>query len=214
MPNKKMVSAEADKAQKAENQKLAGEMGAALRKEMAGKGIDVSGLEMEMDENGKITVQGDKSNPEIMKAQAFLDEFTKKAKAGKSAVDEKEDDREAKRRAEEERRKMNHGGEESSTDLLTTAKAEKKSELGLDEVDLDAMPVAQRMNFMKARAWERAFPKNHEGVFRFAAASGVSDVRKDRYADDGGGDAASLYRRLMNGMGKFHDKPVRQAYSL
>lgn len=217
MPSNKMVSPEADKAQKAQNEKLAGDMGAALRDEMARKGIDISNLEMTIDENGKITVNGDKSDPNVMKAQAFLDEFTKMAKAGTAAAKEEEDgedDKTAKREAEEARRKMNHGEDESSTDLLTTAKVEKKSELGLDDVDLDSMPVAQRLSFMKARGWERAFPINHQGVFRFGAAKGVSDVKPDRYADDGGSDAASLYRRLVNGMGNFHDKPQSQSYSL
>lgn len=214
MPSNKMVSPEADKAKQAENEKLAADIGQSLRKDMAEKGIDVSNLEMEIGENGKITVKGDKNDPNVAKAQAFVDQFVKEAKAGKADAKEKDDDKEEKRLAEEERRKMIHGEDKSDTDLLTTARVEKKSELGLDDVDLESMPLAQRVNYMKARGWERAFPKNHEGVFRFTPANGVSDVKGGRYADDGGSDAASLYRRLMNGMGNFHDKPRSLSYSL
>ncbi len=214
----RVTSPEADKAQHAKNQEVATQMGEALREDMEKEGINTAGLEMEVDEKGRITVKGDLPEADLKAAQAFVDNFMKTAKAGGySGGEEGEEDAKARHEAGEERRAMHFGAEEEdmTPGVVASATGDGKaaSAAGGEEIDESAMSAKELRQHRTNQAWEKIFPKNHEGGFYLGAASGVSDIKPDRYQNTGGDDAASLYRRFLNGLGKFHDQPKSYRYA-
>ncbi len=80
MGKPEVVSPAADKARDEMNEKLGQELGQELRTVLEEEGVNVgSGINVEVDANGKITVIGDLGDPNLQKAQQVLDKFSKGA---------------------------------------------------------------------------------------------------------------------------------------
>ncbi len=212
----RVTSPEADKAQHEKNQNITAQMGEALREDMEKEGINTDGLEMTVDEKGKITVSGNLPEADLEMAQSFVDNFMKAAKTGGYAGGEAEgEDDQSASEAGDESRAMHFGDDAADTSpgVVASAKGDGTSDSG-DEVDESTMsPQALRLHRVN-QAWEKLFPANaNESNFYLGTGSDVSDVKSDRYLDTGDDSAANLYRRLLNGMEKFHDKPKSFRYA-
>ncbi len=84
-------------------------------------------------------------------------------------------------------------------------------------------PKALR-TFQTYVGWHRIMPKNGDNTFNLSGVGPVSDIRPRRYADAagsasgtnaGGGyadEAIGLYRKLMDGMGQFHEGRKKVTY--
>ncbi len=77
----KVVSEEADKAREEMTQGVSDELGRELRSVLEEQGVEVGeGIDVEIDENGKIKVVGDLKDPNLKLAQTVLDSFAQQAK--------------------------------------------------------------------------------------------------------------------------------------
>ncbi len=229
----KVVSPAADKAKDEENKKLSGELGGAVRDMLSQSGINMNGLELEIDESGKITVLGDPANQDKAKAQALLDQFTQETKAKSKVADDtaQSKDKRDLRTAEEERRdvllgKWKAGDDDhvpegfAKRDVVNSADKMKREE--------ENREFAKQVNSGdKTEAITRSFPMNQkvDTFFLGTVSGGVSDSRRPTYslaaaqqAGDGatGARATAMqkYIELLNGMSGFHEPNRKVTYSL
>lgn len=208
----RVVSPDADKAQDAKNQQVAGELGESLRAMLGENGIDASNLQMQVDEKGKITVLGDPSNPDVEKAQSLLDAFTQGVKVeGKAAAGERdegplrldqEEDDEFIPAGYVKRDIVAHGDRERE---LSPEEQEEKRDAHYARIYTEADRQADVLE-----NWADAMQKNnHDKYLSLIGKARGPFGGRAMFADagvGGGSSAKSLYRELMNGMTGFHDE--------
>lgn len=231
----KVVSPDADAAQDAKNQENADELGEALRTMLEEEGVDTAGLEMDIDENGKITVHGDAGDPNVRKAQTLIDAFVSEAKGlaqgAKGAGAKKEEDSEDTQSASEafaeaqSIREGNayegrHAGASGMGSVVDTGKTYA------NEIE-EALATGSgervgRLVFL--------FPKFETGTHNGSTLNRVSNITPawQSFAGAAGGvsvggalegkagvsDAQKLYLKYMSGMGQFHDGNQRRSYKM
>lgn len=224
----KVVSPKADEAQDAKNQGVAEELGKKLKGVLEENGIDVGpGIEVEIDDKGKVTVLGDPYDPAVREAQRVLDQFVRETKSlfGAEGLKDKADDDETAAKRREVR-----GG---TTSVYERENRKKFIQDRLDEAaphlpdGEDAGTVANARAQQLYLGWMANAPKYESGT-RYASAVGVvSAVARPRFGDGAnphvgntlamnetayGDDAGGLYRRLVDGMGQFHDEHRKAKY--
>ncbi|MCC8191399.1 MAG: hypothetical protein LIP77_12325, partial [Planctomycetes bacterium] len=223
-----VVSPAADAAREAENQELAEKLGGQLRAMLEESGISTDGLELELDENGRITVAGDVDDATLRQARALIDHFTREAKAF-GTHEKNPDEAEAAR----EGRNILTGREEDRSDPTvdtadawiaskrreeTTAALTEKIRPYLPNPNFDD-PLAPDAASYRIRnayiSWQSVLPKNESGPAFFGTSTAVSAVGTPRFGEESyGDDAAGLYRQLVDGMSQFHDGRSRMSYTL
>ena len=214
-----VLSPEADKAQDAKNQQLAGEMGKSLREMLGASGIDASNMEMEIDERGKITVSGESvAKADLDKAQEILDKFVEESKiAGKKAEDE---EKTARAEAEKERREIHHGedAEEPDSSVVKKAEAGESDPAAKEKVkDIRGNALSER-DALVFDAWKRNAPQSNFGNHFLGFGGSVSGIGQPVFGtsaiESSDSDAQRLYMELRNGMNNFHDARSKIRYSM
>ncbi len=216
----KAVSPDADEAQQEENGQLALQLGDSLRFAMKDEGMDVTNMELEIDDKGKITVSGDMSKAELEQAQQFVDQFMAEATAG-SFDKKKPGDEEDEARAEREREAVHSGDEEDAQEkpanIIAWANGNGKDEApDADRETLKRIFENDELNGMaEERMWKQFFPETFSGVWGMGKAKEADfGVKPPRYVDNGSGKADNLYRMLLNGMQNFHEQPNSLRYAM
>ncbi|MCD8350165.1 MAG: hypothetical protein LUC93_06090, partial [Planctomycetaceae bacterium] len=229
----KVVSPEADKAKDEKNKELSGELGDAVRDMLSQSGINTNGLDLQIDESGKITVLGDPANADVSKAQTLLDQFCQETKANSKVADDtaKSQDKRDARTVSQERRDVLLGkSEEGDDDHIPDGYAKRDVVNSGDKMkrEADNREYAKKVNEGDTMAaWQRTFPMNQkvDTFFLGIVSGGVSDSRRPKYslmaAQEGGVGASGAratamqkYVELLNGMNGFHDPNRKVTYSL
>ncbi|MCC8165529.1 MAG: hypothetical protein LIQ31_05130 [Planctomycetes bacterium] len=199
----KVVSDAADKAQDEKNKQLAGELGDSLRTMLGDKGIDAQNLTMEINENGRIIVQGDADQKDIQKAQELIDAFVKDTReaGGPGQANGKDEDdvnsADINPNADNERLEMHFKNKKkdddytpdgwAKSDVVTTSDDEKPV------LETEEEERLRNLFFSKGQRHEKTvenFAKTLPGLFpdqniyNGTVKGGVSNIKAPRFASD------------------------------
>ena len=226
-----VLSPAADREQDLKNQKNADALGKELRGVLEEAGVEVgAGIEVEIDESGKITVLGDPNNPDVKAAQQVLDQFMRE---GKSLRDESGTEAAEDRKAAAEAARTRRDAK-GSTSIYEEQNHNKFVRDALDKFS-DSLPDGPEANTVANAQAKSAYmaalaktPKYEGGTRQGSLSTVVSGIERPRYGENSdalvnpgsfrmdedsyGADAKGLYRKLMDGMGQFHDGLKRASY--
>lgn len=223
-----VVSPKADEAQDVKNQGVAKELGRKLRDVLEENGIDVGpGIEVDIDDKGKITVLGDAYDPAVREAQQVIDRFVQDTKGvfGKEKIgDSKTSEETAESRREVRGSTTNSYAKENRRKFVQERLDEAAPHLPDGE---DARTAANARAQELYVGWMTNAPKYEGGTHYASSVDTVSAIARPRYGVNSDaragntlamdetaypGDAGGLYRRLLDGMGQFHDASKKGRY--
>ncbi len=206
----RVVSPEADAAQDKKNQQVASEMGQALRSILEDEGINTAGLDMVVDKDGKITVQGDPNDANVRKAQTIVDQIVKEAKTSVKGNGKAEaEDKKAASEAREEANRIRSGEDKEETGTtysLGSVVAEGESEQ--ESIIADLPKYDQSVQSMIVGKLVSDVTPTWNMPFASQAEESSTGLESDREK------AVALYRQLVQGLGNFHEKNRDVSYSL
>ena len=231
----RVVSPEADEARDKQNQEVANKLGSELKSRLAESGVEIGqGIEVEIDETGKITVLGDLNDPNLKKAQTIIDQFTTEAKQIGRAESDDKDERQTRKESMDLRLDGKTDADVKPAAIKTANEHMKEKEYGdfLDgqmarfgKTKIEDMTRSE-LNYI---AWQRVTPEKQAGKTQFASTQDkVSNIRKQPFAGlleetsaaagtsasgkEHGNDAVGLFRQLMDSMSQFHDHRRGSSY--
>lgn len=192
-----IVSPQGDMQQDAENRAVAPLLGDALRSMLEVKDIDTTGMKLEMDQSGRITVSG-AHRSQVMLAQKMIDDFVSEMR-GEIRGD---------------RRNLGTGKD--------AAEHEKEVKRGTneEEEENDNSPVirSDTRPLSLVMFSGRPLPSGQTGADLTIGARQTSNTLPSwldahRAGEDNPDSAQALYRRMRRGM-YFHDRSIKAKYTL
>ncbi len=232
--NIEVISPEADKAKDEDNQKLADELGTQLRGMLESNGINTQNMELEIDENGKITVLGDPANVEVKMAQDVIDQWVKDTKdegalENKGTVDPKEEAASHEgRRADAytpegwgEQSVVASSGDETYKQMQYTAwrneQYESVKQYLPDGEEVGLKTEKNQVAFAKYIGWQRDMIDAGDILKTGDSRLSISNIKPAKYANSYDDEttnesAKSLYLRMLDSMDQFHDGRKQSSY--